>query len=336
MNARLDGFAQLARHFEEPIGRTEPFDALVRPLVIVILDPQPDPFPSRLEAFELSAGQKLLPDRLPEPFDLAQGHGVMRAGLEVMSPVLLHLGLEASGAPPVDVLPAVVGEHLFGRLIFAGRDPENLQDIFGRVAAEQIGAHDEARVIVQEADEVGITAAQPEGEDVGLPHLVGGGPLEEPGPDQVAPRPGWGLDQPLLLEGLAHRFGAGRQQEHPSQQLGYFLDAPGGFLLLEFEDLVADRRRQPRPGAGTHFALESRLAIEPKSLGPFVDRGPADPHFLGDQFLRETLFEVELDGAQALREGYGQAFSRRSPPRGGWVVLLLYRFILLHADTFYH
>jgi len=45
----------------------------------------------------------------------------------------------------------------------------------------------------QQADEIGVTAAGPEGEDVGLPHLVVGGPLEKTRTDQVAPRLGWGV-----------------------------------------------------------------------------------------------------------------------------------------------
>jgi hypothetical protein len=34
-------------------------------------------------------------------------------------------------------------------------------------------------VIVDKADEVGVLASQTEGEDIGLPHLVGRGALEE-------------------------------------------------------------------------------------------------------------------------------------------------------------
>jgi hypothetical protein len=34
-------------------------------------------------------------------------------------------------------------------------------------------------MIVDEADEVGVLASQPEGEDIGLPHLVGRGAFEE-------------------------------------------------------------------------------------------------------------------------------------------------------------
>jgi len=34
-------------------------------------------------------------------------------------------------------------------------------------------------MIVDETDEVGVLASQPEGEDIGLPHLVGRGAFEE-------------------------------------------------------------------------------------------------------------------------------------------------------------
>lgn len=62
----------------------------------------------------------------------------MWPGLEVVSPILFHLGLEASGAAPVDVLPAVVREHLFGGLVFPGRNPEYLQHVLRGMAAKQI------------------------------------------------------------------------------------------------------------------------------------------------------------------------------------------------------
>jgi hypothetical protein len=193
-DARFDGLAQLGSHFEESVSRAEAFDALMRPLVIVVLDPETDPLPRGIEAFKLGAAEELLPEGFPEAFDLAQRHGVMGPGLEVMRPVLVHLGLEAGGASPVDVFPAVVGEHLPGRLVFGRGDPEHLQHVFGGVAAEQVGADDEARVIVHEGDEIGIASSQPEGEDIGLPELVGRRSLEEPRPDQVAPRLGRGLD----------------------------------------------------------------------------------------------------------------------------------------------
>ena len=240
LDAGLDGLAQLARDFKVAVGRAKAFDALVRPLVIIVFDPQPDAFPRRLEALELRSGEELLPDAFPEAFDFAQGHRVMRPGFEVVGPVLFHLGLEARGTAPVDVLPAVIGEHLFGWLVLGGRNPKYLQHVIGCVAAEQIGSNHEPRVIIHEADEIGVAATEPEREDIGLPHLVGRGPLEEPGPDQVAPGLGWRLDQALLPEGLADGRGAGGQQEHPPEELGDPLDATGRLLSFEFEDLVAD------------------------------------------------------------------------------------------------
>ena len=173
LDAHFDGFAQLSSDFEEAVRRAKTFDALVWPLVVIVFDPEPDPFPGRLETLELGAGEELLPDAFPEALDLAQGHRVVRPGLEVVRPVLLHLGLEPRGAAPVDVLSTIVGEHLFGRLVLGGRNPKHLQHIVGRMAAEQIGPDDESGVIVHEANEVRVTASQSEGEDIGLPHLAG-------------------------------------------------------------------------------------------------------------------------------------------------------------------
>jgi hypothetical protein len=60
----------------------------VRPLVVVVLHPQPHPLAGGIEAVKLRSHQKLLPDRLPEAFDLAEGHGMMRPALEVVDPSL--------------------------------------------------------------------------------------------------------------------------------------------------------------------------------------------------------------------------------------------------------
>ncbi|HWT82769.1 MAG TPA: hypothetical protein VN648_28640, partial [Candidatus Methylomirabilis sp.] len=117
LHASLHGFAQLAGDFKVAVRRAEAFDALVGPLVVVVFDPEPDPFPGRLEALELGAGQELLTDALPEALDLAQGHGVMRPGFEVSDAALAQLGFEPGGAPPGGVLAAVVGEHLLGRVV---------------------------------------------------------------------------------------------------------------------------------------------------------------------------------------------------------------------------
>jgi len=317
LDAGLDGLAQLARDFKVAVGRAKAFDALVRPLVIIVFDPQPDAFPRRLEALELRSGEELLPDAFPEAFDFAQGHRVMRPGFEVVGPVLFHLGLEARGTAPVDVLPAVIGEHLFGWLVLGGRNPKYLQHVIGCVAAEQIGSNHEPRVIIHEADQVGVAAAQSEGEDIGLPHLVRGSPFEETRAHEVPPWFWWRLDQTLLLECFADGFGAGLQKEYPLEQLGDLLNAAGGFLFFELEDFVTNGSGQLWPWAPVAFVLQALLALPAIDAHPLVHASHTDTHLLGDQFLGEALFEVQFDGSESFVEGPAIDFFRRSPPRGG-------------------
>jgi hypothetical protein len=185
------GLAQLRGDLEVTVRRTKAFDALVRPLVIIVFDPKPDALTRRIEAFELGTREELLPDRFPKALDLAERHRVLRPGFEVVRAVLFHLGLETGSAAPVHILAPVVSEHLFRWLILGRRHPEDLQYVLSRVTAEQIGAHHEAGVIIHEPDEIGVASSQPEGEDVRLPHLVGRGSLKETGPHQVTPRLGW-------------------------------------------------------------------------------------------------------------------------------------------------
>jgi hypothetical protein len=54
-------------------------------------------------------------------------------------------------------------------------------------------------VIVQKADEVGVLASQAEGEDIGLPHLVGSRALEEAWPGGITLRFAARFLQQLLL-----------------------------------------------------------------------------------------------------------------------------------------
>ena len=184
LDASLDGAAQLGLDLEEAIRRAQAFNALVRPLVIVVFDPEFDPLAGGVEAVELGPDQKLLPDGLPEAFDLAQRHRVMRSRLEMRHPILFKFGLEAAGAAPAGVLPAVVGEHLLGRLELTHRHAIHFDHRLSGGAAKQIRPDNEPRIIIHEGDEVSVTPAQPEGEDVGLPHLIGRGPFKEAWPVQ--------------------------------------------------------------------------------------------------------------------------------------------------------
>jgi hypothetical protein len=56
LNALFDGAAQLRLDLEEPVGRAKSFNPLMRPLVVVIFNPELDAFPGGLEAVELGAG----------------------------------------------------------------------------------------------------------------------------------------------------------------------------------------------------------------------------------------------------------------------------------------
>jgi hypothetical protein len=85
---------------KEAIRRTQAFDTLIGPLVVVVFDPEFDPFPGRFEAVELGSDEELLPDGGPEAFHFAERHRMLRPRFEVRDPVFLQFGLEPAGAPP--------------------------------------------------------------------------------------------------------------------------------------------------------------------------------------------------------------------------------------------
>jgi hypothetical protein len=123
----------------------------------------------------------------------------MRPALEVMNPILAQLRLEARGPAPTGVLTALVGEHLFGHAVLRHRRAVHLQHVLGRLAAKHLQPHHIAGVIIQKADEVGVLPSQTEGEDIGLPHLVGCGALKETRFGWIGRRLGFPLLQQLLL-----------------------------------------------------------------------------------------------------------------------------------------
>lgn len=179
LDAGLNGFTEFRLDLEKAIRRAQAFNALVGPLVVIMFDPEFDAFAGRLEGIELGTHEEVLPDGGPEPLDLAQRHRMLRARLEVLHAILLQDGFEAARAAPGGILPAVVREHLLGRLILADGHAIDFNRRRRRGAAEQIRAHDEPRVIIHEGDEIRVTSTQPERKDVRLPHLIGRGPLKK-------------------------------------------------------------------------------------------------------------------------------------------------------------
>jgi len=152
----FDRLPQLVGDLKEAVCRTKSPDPLVRPLVVVVLDPQRGARHRLLEAVKLRPLQKLPQHRLPEPLDLAQRHRVMRPGADVFNPVFRQLLLKAGLAPPVGVLPAIVGQHLLGNSVLSHRPPVGLQHVLGGLAAVQPQGRHVAAVIVDEADQVGV------------------------------------------------------------------------------------------------------------------------------------------------------------------------------------
>lgn len=144
LDARLHGLAQLGLDLKEAVRRAKAFDALMRPLVIVILNPELDALARRFKTLELSALKELLPDGRPEALDLAQGHGMVRPGFEVRHPVLLQFGFKSGSAAPTGILASIVGEHLLGRLELADALTIHFDHRLRRGAAEQIRRGDEA------------------------------------------------------------------------------------------------------------------------------------------------------------------------------------------------
>jgi hypothetical protein len=299
LDAGLDGAAQLGLDLEEAVRRTQSFDALIGPLVVVMLDPEFDPLTGGVEAVELGPGQEVLPDRGPEAFDFAEGHGMMWPGLEMGHTILFEFGFKPAGAPPTGVLPAVVGEHLLGRLELARGHAIHFDDGIGRGTAKQIRPHDEPRVIIHEGDEVGIAPAQPEREDVRLPHLIGGGPFKEAGPNHVALLPWWLLRHQLsTVQPLTHGLRAAWQEEPAPQQLGDAFDPEVGMLLLQFDDLVRDRCRQPGLSGAMCLGLQPSFAELAIQADPPVQGTGCHAHLGADILHAELLFQPQPDRLQ--------------------------------------
>jgi hypothetical protein len=238
----LEGLSKLGMDLEIPVRRAEAPDPLVRPTVVVIFYPEPGTGPCGLEAVELGPAQEIHEDRLPESLDFSKGLGMVGTGLEVVDPVLLQLRLEFRGAPPVGVLAAVVRQHLLGGIEFADGGAVDGDHVLRGLAPEEVHPGDEAGIVVDETDQVGVPPAQAECEDVRLPHLVGRSPLEEAGLLRIPHGLLLGrFDQVFFLEGFPDRLRAGLQEEEAAQDMRDLLGAVLGILFLDLYDLILDR-----------------------------------------------------------------------------------------------
>jgi hypothetical protein len=294
LNALFQCFFQFVGNFEKPVGRTQPTDTLVGAFVIVVLHPEGGALHRLLEAVELSPLEELAQDRFPETLDLAQGHGMVRTRADVLDAVLFHLPFETRLAPPVRVLPAVVGEHLLGHAILGNTAPVGLQHVGRRLAAVQPQAGDIPTVIVHEADQVGVATRQPEGHDVALPQLVGTGALEEPGFGRVLHRLALGfVHQPLLGQGSMNRRGTGSHQEESFEDIGDPARAVFRVIRFDSDHPLADFRRRVGFTDTVRLSRQPFDALLAIQADPALDGGAADAELLGKQYRAVAFFQKQ-------------------------------------------
>jgi hypothetical protein len=295
----FDRLPKLVGDLKEPIGRTQSPDSLMRPLVVIVLDPQRGARHRLLEAVKLRPLQKLPQDRLPEPLDLTERHRVMRPGADVFDTVFLQLLLKPSLPPPVGVLPAVVGQHLLGNPVLGHRPPVGLQHVLSGLAAVQPQGRHVAAVIVDETDQVGVVASQPNGQDVALPELVRPGSLEKPRLGRILLRLDRGLlHQPPLGKGLMDGRGTGAHQKKALQHIGDPPRALLGMLPLNCDRLLPDLLGDTALTADRTLGLQPRGAMKPKGFHPALNRMGADPKLLNQQLGAVPLLQVKLDDPQ--------------------------------------
>jgi hypothetical protein len=302
---------QVVGDLEKPVGRAQSADALVGALVVVILHPEGGALLGLLEAVELDALQKLVEDRLPEPLDLAKGHGMMRTGTDMFDPVFFHLPLEPGFASPVRVLPAVVGEHFPGHTVFSNPTPVALQNVFGGLAAVKPQGGDVAAVVVHEADQVGVLAGQPKGHDVALPQLVRTGTFEKPRFGEVFRRLFLGLvHQPLGRQGLVDGGLAGADQEKPLEYVGYSSRSILRVLFFKVDYPLPNFSRLPGTAAGVPLRFQPLGALAAIGPDPAMDGMAADAELLSKHLGAVAFLQEKQHHSQPELDRVGQRSSR--------------------------
>lgn len=248
LGADVRGGPEIAVRGDQPVER------LVRALKVVVADEVIEPALRVDDVREHGAAEKLVPERLPEPLDLAERLRMLRPATNVLHAhpreQLLELGLAA----PHGVLPAVVSEH-FGRLAIRGHATVERLHHQRRllVVRERVPDHEAAVVVHEHAHVEPLGPPQPEREDVGLPQLVRHRTFEAPRRMLALQRHLRCLDEPLGVENLPHFLFTHAQRLEPRQYVANSPAAP--VLMFAFErdhvfvrDRVGRRARTARLG----------------------------------------------------------------------------------------
>lgn len=291
----------MRRSAEEAVRRHEPLDALVRSLEVVAVDEERDAPAAVGEVGEDRARQKLLPQRLPETLHLAERLRVLRPALDVPDALTPQLALEVRLAPPRRVLPPLVSQNLLGRPVLCDAPSQRLHHELGALMVCERVADDEARVVVHEGRQVQpLVASEQEGEDIGLPELVGRRALEAPlGVLASRRRSAYLVEQPFLVQDAPDLRLADAERLETSQHVPDAAGAVVGVLLSDLYDRVAPdlprcaRRALRRHGRRRNERLH---AAPPVQLQPIADRGLADAQEPGERLnARPALHDLLHD-----------------------------------------
>lgn len=310
-DALLDHGAHVRRRAEESVGGHEAFERLVRPLEVVGVDEVRDAPVAVGEVRKHRARQKLVPERLPEPLDLAERLRVLRPALDVSDAVLAKLFLEFRLAAPHRVLPPLVGEDFLRRAVLRDAARERLHHEIRFLVVRERKRDDVTRVIVHEADEVEpLVLAQQKREDVALPELVGLRALEATRRVLARPLRRLLLDEPGLVQDGAHLRLAHAQALEAREHVADPPRAVLGVRLAHLHHGVAlGRRLRRRRRRRTRLARDER--VEPAVLvevDPRVDRRERNPEEARHREPRRASLhhllnhpEPKLDGVRSSR-----------------------------------
>ena len=118
----------MGRGTKEAIRGHEPVEPLVGALKVVVLDVERHPALTVREVGEHRLAEKLLPQRLPEPLDLAERLRMLRPAPDVRDAVPPQQVLEVGRATPRRVLTPLIGEHLARLAVLGDATLDSLDD----------------------------------------------------------------------------------------------------------------------------------------------------------------------------------------------------------------
>lgn len=241
----LDRLADVRSGAKETIGWDQALERLVRTLEVVVRKIVLEPSLRIDEVREDRPSQKLVPQRLPEPFDLAERLRMLRSTTDVLDAVTLEGFLEFRPTAPHGVLPPVVGQHLLRLAVRRDAALERLHHQRRLLVVRDRIADDEAAVVVHEHTQVQplLTTLQKR-EDVGLPKLIRRCALEAPWQVLAFRDRRRRGDESFLVQNPPHLVLRHAQRLEARQYVANSPRSPLHILLLERHHAFARKRRR--------------------------------------------------------------------------------------------